>query len=59
MKNLIGQLLLLDVAPEPVNSLPWAALMILFAIVLLLSVSFVVGLVFLLIWFKRRKLRSS
>jgi hypothetical protein len=59
MEDLFGLVLLLDAAPEPVSSLPWAALIILLAIVFVLAVSFVAGLVFLLIWLKRRKAGSS
>ena len=55
--NLFGPVLLglLDVAPDPVRPLPWGALIVLLAIIFILAVSFVAGLVFLLIWFKRRK----
>lgn len=52
-------LLLLDVAPDPVRPLPWGALIVLLAIVFVLAVSFVAGLIFLLIWFKRRKAGST
>jgi len=56
MKELFGLvLLLLDVAPDPVHPIPWGALIVLLAIVFVLAVSFVAGLVFLLIWFKRRR----
>ena len=57
MKSLFGlvAILLLDVSPDPVNPLPWGALIVLLAIVFVLAVSFVAGLVFLLIWFKRRR----
>lgn len=57
MENLFGVILWLDVPPEPVSSL--AALIVLLVIVFVLAVSFVAGLVFLLIWFKRRKAGSS
>ena len=59
MTNPLGVvwLLLIDVPPEPVSSL--AALIVLLAIVFVLAVSFVAGLVFLLIRFKRRKAGSS
>jgi hypothetical protein len=61
MENLFGLvlLLLLDVAPDPVRPLPWGALIVLLAIVFVLAVSFTAGLVFLLIWHKRRKAGSS
>jgi hypothetical protein len=57
MEKLFGfpLLLLMDVAPDPVHPLPWGALVVLLAIVFILAVSFVAGLVFLLIWLKRRK----
>ena len=60
MENLLGLVLLvlLDVAPDPVRPLPWGALIVLLAITFILAVSFVAGLVFLLIWFKRRKAGS-
>jgi hypothetical protein len=60
MENLLGfaLLLLMDVAPDPVHPLPWGALVVLLGIVFVLAVSFVAGLVFLLIWFKRRKAGS-
>ena len=47
--------LLLDVRPEPVSGVTGGPLIVLLAIVFLLSVAFVAGLVFLLIWLKRRK----
>jgi hypothetical protein len=58
MENLFGLvlLLLLDVSPDPVH--PWGALIVLLAIVFVLAVSFTSGLVFLLIWLKRRKAGS-
>jgi uncharacterized membrane protein len=61
MENLFGfaLLLLMDVAPDPVHPLPWGALVGLLMIVFVLAVSFIAGLVFLLIWFKRRKASSS
>ena len=51
-------LLLLDVRPDPVHPLPWGALIVLLVIVFVLALSFVASLVFLLIWFKRRKAGS-
>jgi hypothetical protein len=50
--------LLLDVSPDPVRALPWGALILLLAIVFVLAVSFTAGLVFLLIWLKRRQANS-
>ena len=52
-------LFLLDVSLDPVRSLGWAELIILLGIVFFLAVPFVAGLVFVLIWFKRRKAGSS
>jgi uncharacterized protein involved in exopolysaccharide biosynthesis len=48
-------LFLLDVRPQPVGETSWLTLMLLLGIVLILSVAFAGGLVFLLIRFKRRK----
>ena len=50
--------LLFDVRVDPVSPLPWGGLIVLLLIVLVLAVSFVAGLVFLLIWWKRRKTRD-
>ena len=47
--------LLIDARADPVSTVPWAALILLLAIVFVLSVGFVAGLVALLIWFKRRQ----
>jgi len=59
MKNLFAAvLLLLDARPEPVQVFPWGALILLLVIVFVLAVSFTAGLVFLLIWLKRRKAGS-
>jgi hypothetical protein len=59
MESILGYalLFLIDVAPNPVP-LRWGALVVLLAIVFVLAVSFVGGLVFLLIWLKRRKADS-
>lgn len=54
MENLLV-LILLDLSPGPGRSLPWATLIVLLAVVFLLAVAFSSGLVFLLIWLKRRK----
>lgn len=59
MGNLFGLILLLDVAPDPVHPIPWGALIVLLAIVFVLAVSFVAGLVFILIWLKRRRNTDS
>ncbi|MEK6283619.1 MAG: hypothetical protein AABN95_24955 [Acidobacteriota bacterium] len=48
-------LFLLDVAAAPMQSVGWVTIVILLAVILLLSVAFAGGLVFLLIWLKRRK----
>lgn len=52
-------LVLFDVRVDPVSSLPWAGLLILLVIVFVLAVSLVIGLVFLLLWWKRRQLRAQ
>jgi len=52
-------LFLLDAAPNPVSVVPWGALILLLVIVFVLAVGFTAGLVFLLIWLKRRKLKQS
>lgn len=61
MENLFGLvlLLLLDARPDPVHVVSWGPLILLLAIVFILAVSFTAGLVFLLIWLKRRKANSS
>lgn len=48
-------LLLMDVSPAPSGVVSWGALILLLVIVLALAVAFAGGLVFLLIWLKRRK----
>lgn len=50
-----GLLFLLDVRPQPVGETSWLPLILLLGIVLMLSVAFSGGLVFLLIRLKRRK----
>lgn len=47
--------LLLDVRADPVNVVPWGALILLLVVVLILAMAFAAGLVFLLIRLKRRK----
>jgi uncharacterized membrane protein len=61
MENLFGLalLVLLDVAPDPVHPISWGALIVLLVIVFALAVSFTAGLVFVLIWFKRRRKAGS
>jgi hypothetical protein len=61
MENLFGLVLvlLLDVSPDPLHSTPWASLIVLLAIIFVLAVSFAGGLVFLLIWLKRRRKAGS
>jgi heme/copper-type cytochrome/quinol oxidase subunit 2 len=51
--------LLLDVPADPVSASPWGPLILLLVIVFVLAVGFVAGLVVLLIWLKRRKLKES
>ena len=51
--------LFLDVRADPVNVVSWGPLLLLLAIVFVLAVAFAAGLVFLLIWLKRRKAGSS
>ena len=52
-------LLLLDARVEPVSPVPWGPLILLLVIVFVLAVGFVVGLVALLIWLKRRKTNDA
>jgi uncharacterized iron-regulated membrane protein len=47
-----------DARADPVHVVSWGPLLLLLAIVFVLSVSFAAGLVFLLIWLKRRKANS-
>ena len=49
----------LDVRADPVNVVPWGPLILLLVIVFVLAVCFTGGLVFFLIWLKRRKASSS
>ena len=56
----MSSIFLLDVPADPVsNPLPWAALIVLLVVVFVLAVAFVAGLVVLLIWIKRRKLKAA
>jgi hypothetical protein len=61
MENVFGLtvLFLLDVSPDPLHSTSWASLIVLLAIIFVLAVSFAGGLVFLLIWLKRRRKAGS
>lgn len=53
-------LFLLDVPTYgPVPQTPWGALILLLVIVFVLAVAFAAGLVFLLIWLKRRKIKNA
>lgn len=54
-----GLLFLMDVSPDPVGVGSWGVLILLLAIILVLAVGFSGGLVFLLIWLKRRKQDSA
>jgi uncharacterized protein involved in exopolysaccharide biosynthesis len=54
MKSL---LVLMDVSPEPVSS--GIGLILLLGIILFLAAAFAGGLVFLLIWLKRRKMKGA
>jgi hypothetical protein len=50
-------LFLMDVSPDPVSS--GAVLVLLLGIILFLAGAFAGGLVFLLIWLKRRKMKGA
>jgi hypothetical protein len=50
---------LMDLRPDPVGVGSWGVLILLLAIVMVLAVVFAGGLVFLLIWLKRRKAKAS
>lgn len=52
-------LFLFDVRVDPVSSLPWTGLIVLLLIVFVLAVSLVAGLVWFLLWRKRRQLRDQ
>ena len=52
-------LFLIDLSPDPVGLGSWGALILLLAIVLVLAMAFAGGLVFLLIWLKRRKTKGT
>jgi hypothetical protein len=60
MENVFGLVLflLLDVPADPVRVVSWGPLILLLVIVFVLAVSFTAGLVFLLIWLKRRNANS-
>jgi hypothetical protein len=61
IENVFGLvlLLLLDARAVPSHVVSWGPLLLLLAIVFVLAVSFSAGLVFLLIWLKRRKASSA
>jgi hypothetical protein len=52
-------ILLLDVSPNPVGGGSGVLLILLLGIILFLAAAFAGGLVFLLIWLKRRKMRVA
>jgi hypothetical protein len=52
-------LFLMDLSPDPVGFGSWGVLILLLTIVMVLAVVFAGGLVFLLIWLKRRKTKAS
>jgi uncharacterized iron-regulated membrane protein len=52
-------LFLFGVRVDPVNSFSWGGLIVLLLIVFALAVSFVAGLVFFLLWWKRRSIRDQ
>lgn len=60
MENLPEVILMtvLDAPADPVSPVFWGPLVLLLVIVFILAVSFTAGLVFLLIWLKRRKANS-
>jgi hypothetical protein len=47
--------LLFDVRADPVNVVPWGALILLLVIVFILAVGFTAGMVALLVWLKRSR----
>lgn len=51
-------LMLFDVRADPVNVLPWGALIVLLAVVFVLAIAFTAGIIVLLIWLKRRKAKE-
>jgi hypothetical protein len=60
MENLSEVMLMtfIDVSPDPVRAVSWGPLILLLVIIFVLAVSFMAGLVFLLIRLKRRKADS-
>ena len=52
-------LLLMDVSPDPVGAGSWGLVVLLLGIIMILAIAFAGGLVFLLIWLKRRKMRAA
>ncbi|HLN97723.1 MAG TPA: hypothetical protein VK208_04615 [Pyrinomonadaceae bacterium] len=59
MENVLGLLLLLDLRTDPVNPLPWGALILLLVFVFVLAVGLTAGIVTLLIRRQRRKARAA
>jgi uncharacterized iron-regulated membrane protein len=55
----VTALFLLDVRVDPVNSFSWGGLIVLLLIVFALAVSLIAGLVFFLLWWKRRTIRDQ
>jgi hypothetical protein len=51
-------LLLMDVSPDPIGVGSGGLLLLLLGIILFLAAAFAGGLVFLLIWLKRRKMKG-
>jgi len=51
--------LLMDVSPGPSDLVSWGALILILVIITVLAVMFAGGLVFLLIWLKRRKMKDA
>jgi hypothetical protein len=42
-----------------VNVLPWSALIVLLVVVFMLAVAFAAGMVVLLVWLKRRRIKDA
>jgi hypothetical protein len=59
MENVLGLLLLLDLRTDPVNPLPWGALILLLVFVFVLAMGLTAGIVTLLIRRQRRKARAA
>ena len=52
-------LLLMDLRPDPVGGGSWGLAVLLLLVVMVLAVGFAGGLVVLLIWLKRRKMKAN